>query len=63
MLSSSLDALLKLSKRSSPQKLFDYDCVTKIRSITCLLQDPLHGEVLLGVLVELGHRLKQPHYT
>ena len=28
MLSSSLDALLKLSKTSSPQKLFDYDCVT-----------------------------------
>ena len=28
MLSSSLDALLKVSKTSSPQKLFDYDCVT-----------------------------------
>ena len=28
MLSSSLDELLKLSKTSSPQKLFDYDCVT-----------------------------------
>ena len=28
MLSSSLVALLKLSKTSSPQKLFDYDCVT-----------------------------------
>ena len=28
MLSSSLDALLKLSKTSSPQKLFDYDCAT-----------------------------------
>ena len=26
MHSSSLDALLKLSKTSSPQKLFDYDC-------------------------------------
>ena len=28
MLSSSLDALLKLSKTTSAQKLFDYDCVT-----------------------------------
>ena len=28
MLSSSLDALLKLPKMISPQKLFDYDCVT-----------------------------------
>ena len=28
MLSSSLDALLKVSKKSSPRKLFDYDCVT-----------------------------------
>ena len=28
MLSSSLDALSKLSKTSSPPKLFDYDCVT-----------------------------------
>ena len=28
MLPSFLDALLKLSKTSSPEKLFDYDCVT-----------------------------------
>ena len=28
MLSSSLDALLKLSKTTSPSKLFDYDCAT-----------------------------------
>ena len=28
MLASSLHAMLKLSKTSSPQKLFDYDCVT-----------------------------------
>ena len=28
MLSSSLYAMIKLSKTSSPQKLFDYDCVT-----------------------------------
>ena len=28
MLSSSLDALLKLSKLASPQKLFDYDYIT-----------------------------------
>ena len=28
MLSSSLDTLLKLSKTTSPQKLFAYDCVT-----------------------------------
>ena len=28
MLHLSLDALLKLSKTPSPQKLFDYDCVT-----------------------------------
>ena len=28
MLSSSLYAMIKLSKKSSPQKLFDYDCVT-----------------------------------
>ena len=28
MLSSSLDALLKLSKTTSPNKLFDYDYVT-----------------------------------
>ena len=28
MLSSSLDAMLKLSKTTSPPKLFDYDCVT-----------------------------------
>ena len=28
MLYSSLDALLKVSKTASPQKLFDYDCVT-----------------------------------
>ena len=27
MLTSSLDALLKVSKTSSPPKLFDYDCV------------------------------------
>ena len=29
MLSVSLDALLKLSKTSSPQKLFVYDCVMR----------------------------------
>ena len=28
MVSSSLNVLLKLTKTSSPQKLFDYDCVT-----------------------------------
>ena len=28
MLTSSLDALLKLSKTSLPQKLFDYDSIT-----------------------------------
>ena len=28
MFSPPLDALLKLSKTSSPQKLFEYDCVT-----------------------------------
>ena len=28
MLSSFLDALLKLSKTTSPTKLFDYDCKT-----------------------------------
>ena len=28
MLFSSLDTLLNLSKATSPQKLFDYDCVT-----------------------------------
>ena len=28
MLFSSLDSLLKLSKTTSPTKLFDYDCVT-----------------------------------
>ena len=28
MLSSSLDTLLKVAKTTSPQKLFDYDCVT-----------------------------------
>ena len=27
-MSSSLDSLLKLSKMTSPQKLFDYDCIT-----------------------------------
>ena len=28
MLSSSLDTLLKVSKTTSPKKLFTYDCVT-----------------------------------
>ena len=28
MLSSSLSTMLKLSKTSFPEKLFDYDCVT-----------------------------------
>ena len=28
MLPSSLDTLLKLSKTTSPQKLFEFDCVT-----------------------------------
>ena len=28
MLSSSLDSLLTLSKMASPQKLYDYDCMT-----------------------------------
>ena len=28
MLSASLDELLKLSKMTSPHKLFDYDCMT-----------------------------------
>ena len=28
MLSSSLDPFLRVSKRTSPRKLFDYDCVT-----------------------------------
>ena len=28
MLSSSLNALLKMSKMTSPKKLFDYDCIT-----------------------------------
>ena len=34
MLSSSLDTLLKLSKTTSPQKLFDYDCMTLYNSVT-----------------------------
>ena len=34
MLSSSLDTLLKVSKTTSPQKLFAYDCVT-LFSIFC----------------------------
>ena len=33
MLSSYLDALLKLSKTTFSQKLFDYDCVTLYNSI------------------------------
>ena len=31
MLPSSLDTLLNVSKNTSPQKLFDYDCVTLYR--------------------------------
>ena len=31
-----LDALLKLSKTSYPQKLFDYDCVTLYKNIVCI---------------------------
>ena len=33
MLSSFLDASLKLSKMTSPQILFDYDCIARIKSI------------------------------
>ena len=35
MLSLSLDTLLKVSDTTSPQKLFDYDCVTLYIWITC----------------------------
>ena len=33
MLSSSQDTLLKVSKTTSPQKLFDYDCVTLYQTL------------------------------
>ena len=36
MFSSSLDALLKLTKTLFPQKLFDYDCVTLYNRIHSL---------------------------
>ena len=35
MLSLSLDVQLKLSKMTSPQRLFDYDCITLYIKITC----------------------------
>ena len=41
MLSSSLDVLLKLSKTTSPQKLFDYDCKTLYLCKTKLLYSGL----------------------
>ena len=47
MLSSSLDAFLKLSKTSSPPNLFDYDCVTLyivciVRRVVCCVGNPFH---------------------
>ena len=39
MLSSSLFAMIKMSKTSSPQKLFDYDCVTLYVSIDVSVVD------------------------
>ena len=56
MLSSSLDTLLKVSKTTSPQKLFAYDCVTlyfadlKYRNIQ---GEQLNIAVLLWFLVKV----------
>ena len=46
MLSLSLDSLLKLSKTTSPQKLFDYDCVT-LYIIMGVLKKPMQ----LGIVI------------
>ena len=53
MLSSSLDALFQLSKTTSPQKLFDYNCITlyTILQISCILREvgiKLKVEILLN---------------
>ena len=39
MLSSSLDTVLKVSKTTSPQKLFDYDCVTLYEDAAVYIKD------------------------
>ena len=48
MLSASRDALLKLSKTTSPQKLFDYDCMTLYNKSVC--------EILVGLLARYAGR-------
>ena len=56
MLSSSLDALLKLSKTTSPQKLLNYDCLT-----LDLVVDDVEGEDAEGVLHFLTATAAIPH--
>ena len=47
MLSLSLDSLLKLSKTTSPQKLFDYDCVT-LYIIMGVLKKPMQLRIVIN---------------
>ena len=47
MLSSSLDTLLKVSKTTSPQKLFSYDCVIWINGFMIGLYNMLFGPRIL----------------
>ena len=47
MLSSSLDTLLKVSKTTSPQKLFAYDCVFAVPIGAALLILHIHQQKLI----------------
>ena len=69
MLSSSLYAMLKLSKTTSPNKLFDYDCVTLYMCYICLTsevkvvkklkwRDRLHFFVCFVKFHEIDHNLE-----
>ena len=52
MLSSSLDTLLKVSKTTSPQTLFSYDCVTLyilLLGTTPLYVDPMESPTATSV--------------
>ena len=49
MLSSSRDALLKLSKTKSPKKLFQSDCITLYKERKLVMQSD--GNIFLGDVV------------
>ena len=59
MLSLSLDALFKLSKTTSPQKLFDYDCITLYSKTVSLAESTWQGPYLASSPTKSYRKKKQ----